>query len=1724
MARSLIILIIVFSFFSECFAQDWSNNLQQSSGGKELTLHDYQKAFSTYWKPYNVKGGYYFDSAGVKQKAAGWKQFKRWEYYQEARTNPTTGAFSKVSAIEQHKKWLKANPQASQRNSSGNWSSMGPSSSGGGYAGTGRINCVSFHPSDNNTYWIGSPAGGLWKTTNNGDTWVVLTDNNSVLGVSDIAISSNYTIDRTIYIATGDKDGGSIWSLGGGQSNDNNSIGILKSTDDGITWNTTGLSYAVSQKTLISRLIIDPSNNDILYAATNRGIFKSINAGTNWTNVYNPGGLIMDLEFKPGNSSTLYASTERNNTTNCIYRSTDSGENWSTQATKTGCDRIDISVTPANSDYLYAIVANSGGGLHSILQSTDSGESFTARAVGSSTFNLLSYYSDGSGGSGGQGGFDLAIATSPTDKNMLFVGGANTHKSTDGGLTWACVNMWTSHGYYNFGGHPEVHADKHMLKFRSNGDLFETNDGGVYISTNEGTTWTDKTSGIINSQMYRLGVSQTSSTEVITGLQDNGSKLVVEGRWSDVKLGDGMECIIDYTDETVQYATYVNGQISRTTDHWNTAIAIEPAGAGSGFWVTPYIIDPNASETIYAGYADLYKSTDKGDNWEKISTINTSSKLRAIAIAPSNSNYLYVSDPNQLWVTNDGGVSWTEKTAGLPVALGSITNIAVKSSDPNTAWVTFGGYSGNSVYQTSDAGNTWINISSGLPNLPVMSVVQNSQNLNRTEIYVGTDVGIYLKLDDEDWVSYSTNLPNVVVNELDIYYDAIPTKSRLRAATSGRGLWESSLFEEPTGKPELTTTSPSSITKFSAITGGNISDQGDAPVTERGTVWSASSHPTISDTKIIDEQVGTGNFESEIIGLYPATIYHTRAYAINSSGITYGQDEQFTTLCSKITTFPFVEDFESGELPNCWTYEGTNWAYEIWGYSNNLIPHGGDYNALFYHPSTVANVSKLITPSLDLSTFESASLTFWRAQESFNNNQDELRVYYRTSKTGIWIEIIAYTNESPVWQEEVINLPEISSDYYIAFEATSKFGYGVAIDDVEISTFCTPPNPATAFVTDVEDEHDVTISWLRGSGSSTLVLAKEGSPVDAFPRNGLVYTANSTFGVGDEIGSGNFVVANGDINSVSITNLNTASEYHFSIIEYSNSPGHCYCPINLLGIATTTGYCNAGASNSSEIINDVSFGAINNTESGLGTGGYQDWTMVFTEVETGGSYPVNIALKLASPQDKCRVWIDWNKNENFEDDGELVFESETGVGPYSGNIVVPTTATLGQTLMRIRVWNTQDELNESPCGQANSGEIEDYTINVLPCSLTIENNLSNKTVCSTDNATFSLTASGTAPFSYQWLKDGTEIPNTNSSSYTVTDLATSNGSGYSCFLRNICGSIYSDIAILSIDEQVVANAGEDVEVCNDVITLGGNAPTPGTGIWVGGGTVANENNANTAVSDLSLGANIYTWLITNGVCMSSDDVVITNNSVTADAGAEQNVCSTNAFLAGTNPNTGSGYWSTQGSALIASPTQMNSEVSNMDLGLNIFTWEVTNGTCIATDNTSITVGNQTVISTQPININTITGNDVTFSLVASGDNLLYQWRFEGVDLNLETANTLNLFDVTQADAGNYDAIITGDCGSITTDIAVLSVTTSLEKLAQVGIHIFPNPSNGHFNISVENNLKTVNIEIIDIEGKVIYEKELTENLFSADLSKAAGIYFIKFNIDGEIIISQIVVR
>ncbi len=761
----LLTLVAGVLFTLPVHGQDWIKSLPQNKvKNHTLTLKDYQAAFMEHYNEYALKEKEAREENEVLDE--NYEKFKRWEWYWETRVDFKTGAFPTVTAYDVYQQFLQTHPRT-KATTTNTWTSIGPSHTLGGYAGLGRINCVAFSPADTNTLYAGSASGGVWKTTNLGATWTPTGDFNNALGVAGLVVVNTGGQD-IVYLATGDRD-----------HFDTYSVGVLKSTDGGNTWNTTGLTWKTSQHGMVYKLLLDPKDNNTLYAASNGGLFKTTNGGTNWSRINTL--IFRDIEFQPGSDTRMIASSNSGG----IYYSKDAGVTWTQTVNNSTEGRTELAVTPASSNIVYAVMSNASNyGLYAFYKSVDTGASFTQIP---DTLNLLGWNCDGTD-KGGQGWYDLTLAVDPNNAHKIFVGGVNDWYSLDGGVSWQLSNHWSS----NCSGKTQiVHADKHDIVYQPiTHAVFECNDGGLYKSP-DGIHWENIGSGLVTSQIYRIGLAANVNGEVIAGLQDNGTKFLYSGTWQDVYGGDGLDCLIDYTNDSIQYGETPNGSLFRTKDRWNNTASINTGLPSSGAWLTPFVMDPVNHKTLFAGFDEVYKTTDQGDHWSQVSNFNGTATIRSMAIAPSNHLYIYAATLSKLYQSKDGGSSWTDITGSLPVNDASITNIAVDYNHPGTVWVTFGGYNNLGVYETENNGATWNNISTGLPAIPIDCIVQNKLK-DTTQLYVGTDVGVFVRQGNSQWVSYMDQLPNVVVSDLEIQYNN--NSGTLYAGTFGRGLWSAALF------------------------------------------------------------------------------------------------------------------------------------------------------------------------------------------------------------------------------------------------------------------------------------------------------------------------------------------------------------------------------------------------------------------------------------------------------------------------------------------------------------------------------------------------------------------------------------------------------------------------------------------------------------------------------------------------------------------------------------------------------------------------------------------------------------------------------------------------------------------------------------------------------------------------------------------------------------------
>ena len=746
-----------------------------------------------------------------------WKYFKRWEHEMEKHLDGKGEPGSASVYIDEAVKAAnEKNAARSEKFLRSAWSPVGPYTLPGnetGYMqnGIGRINCIAFHPSDPNTYFVGVAQGGVWKTINNGVNWTPLTDNLPIERISDISIDPNNP--NTMYISVCDFEYIDVaLNLDGRKRHTHYGLGVYKTTDGGMTWNPTGLTFQMTNgdASLIRKILVNPANSNNVIACGVSGMYTSTNGGATWNHTMD--SLFWDLQQDPTNPSVLYASTGwlqfQNIGSVGIYKSTNFGNTWTmlnTGIPATGVvQRIKLAIAPSDHNYIYAMVVGMDEGSAGVYKSTNAGANWTYINPG---VNML----EGGDGTaaGGQGTYDLGFTVNSNDKNTVYVGGVNIWCSIDGAQSFNPVSHWTL--FYG----PTLHGDIHFLETQpSTGNIFVCSDGGLYRTTsitpetwsdaNGGvpwpTQWTTISNGMNITSFYRLSSSRNATDRLAAGAQDNGTFYYDGTAWNTIFGGDGMDNYCDPLNDNVvigssQYGNFYVSNSGGLSDVGATVnVNNEP-----GEWNSPIIADYHNPGTLYAGFTNVVKSTNGGFNWSALNPLPANSihdnEISALAVGYNNTNVIYAArriryeygSPSTIYVSQNGGTSWTDITAGLPDTL-FITGIDINQTNSNIAFVSLAGFSGgNKVFKTTNAGATWTNISYNLPNVPVNCIKTVPVS---GDLMIATDLGVYVfSSGTNTWVSQSSGLPNVIISDIEFN----PLLDKIYISTFGRGIWENTL-------------------------------------------------------------------------------------------------------------------------------------------------------------------------------------------------------------------------------------------------------------------------------------------------------------------------------------------------------------------------------------------------------------------------------------------------------------------------------------------------------------------------------------------------------------------------------------------------------------------------------------------------------------------------------------------------------------------------------------------------------------------------------------------------------------------------------------------------------------------------------------------------------------------------------------------------------------------
>ena len=694
----------------------------------------------------------YFDRTS-REKGHGYKPFQRWLYVAERSLNPDGTINSMEMQRAAFERLMKK--ETKQKNLSVLFEELGPiatTNTSTWSSAIGRISAMGLDRNDDKHFIIGSPTGGVFKTIDKGATWKP---------IYDFATSTNI---RSLEISHTNPD--HYW-VGTTQQ-------ILRSLDGGRTWN----SVSTGPLGQINTITMDPNNDDVLLATDrfNGSVYRSSDGGENFDMVHTiqtdtTFDAMYDIEFNTGNSDIVYASGAGH-----VIRSVDNGQTWTTISGPWGGGAIMLAVTPHDPDFVYALQEISGG-YNATFRSTNGGLNFLVRSDNSSGNNNILTYNQND--QGGQAPRDMDIVVDVDNKNHVYVAGTELWASNDGAANFTKIADWLVDSNLPF-----IHADVDLMYFTENG-LYVGSDGGLYISENEGNSFTDYTPGVGIRQFYRIGASATDIDRVSGGSQDNGTGVVVNGTWRDFMGADGMETFIDWSNPDVIFGNVQRGLLYKSLDGGITANQTTQA-PGQGNRVTPTEQDPVDPNTLYTGKARLYKSTNGAASWTDILSFSPGGLCNEIAIAPSDNQTIYASWGTRMYVTQNGGASWTQifpvnPTTGDP---SFVNYIHVHPANPDRVLVAQSGV----IQESLDGGNTWVDLTSNLPSITYYCAIYQGDTQN--SIYAGGSFGIWHtdNTSGSQWINMNGELPIVQVRELEIRDD------RLYVGTYGRGLWKGKIL------------------------------------------------------------------------------------------------------------------------------------------------------------------------------------------------------------------------------------------------------------------------------------------------------------------------------------------------------------------------------------------------------------------------------------------------------------------------------------------------------------------------------------------------------------------------------------------------------------------------------------------------------------------------------------------------------------------------------------------------------------------------------------------------------------------------------------------------------------------------------------------------------------------------------------------------------------------
>ncbi|MFM2226520.1 MAG: hypothetical protein RJA07_2722 [Bacteroidota bacterium] len=975
-----------------------------------------------------------------------------------------------------------------------------PVNASGQINGIGRISQLKFHPTDSMKMYAASASGGLYYSIDRGNTWNLYAGSTQIPKTSLASICIDSSNNNTIYMGSGDAN---YYS---------NGYGVYKSIDNGATFTAANSGMG---NTGVFEILQMPRNAATLIAVTKDGIFKTTNSASSWVRKTRSGLQMYDLCMKPKSNGRVWYACSRDT----FYRSTDYGETW--KAITSGFvfwpggaangQGMRVATSPKDTNaVIVGMVANYG----SFFKSFDGGTSFVVYKNNASP-NLVGY--NNTAGDGGQGNYNYDIEMSPTDTNIVFMVGHNVWKSTNGGRAWTQMTNWYAY----------VHTDMHHIVYSPlcYKRLYDGNDGGVWMSTNEAgtslasasTAWAVKSDGLACNEISPAASSNIDANYVSIGTQDNGELYRDASGWKTNRGGDWYKLMwYDFANsKTVYYASGKRRVVTSSESY------IGPATVWNDF--TVFKFNPNYINLCFAARNDTVwiskNILSATPTWNFLYKTG-GNQITDVESSLADTNKLYICTKNAKLYYSSNALSSTSTFAQYSLPFSTWTTISWLSSVNNNSSVVYL-FTYYKAYRSTNNGSSFTDISTGIPTSPNIVSISYDRFTNNESIFITNTQGVYYHNSSmSSWQNISQNLPTgCSAQTFCPFNNGCTSSSKLRLAFYGRGLWETDYN---------TTRLPSTAFKGDTLTFcPGITVHFTDTSCNNATSWSwtfAGGTPA------------TSTLQNPTVVYNTAGNYNVTLTATNSVGSLSLTKPSYINVVSD--AIPVTEDFETASLKTNWSLydDGSNGV--LWNRKTAVSGFGiGSACYWFdnYNNDARGKKDAINTSKYDLYAYDSTWIAFDRAYAVYSSAyKDSLEVriasnclnnfttVYKKGQTQLATapnnSSSIFTPTSTQWKRDTINVSAYAKLHGVQFQFRNIAGYGqpIYLDNIKIWGKIIPPTAYAGRDTTIcssksisigkASETDVTYSWTPTIGLSSSIVS---NPI-ATPTTTTTYILTAT--------------------------------------------------------------------------------------------------------------------------------------------------------------------------------------------------------------------------------------------------------------------------------------------------------------------------------------------------------------------------------------------------------------------------------------------------------------------------------------------------------------------------------------------------------------------------------------------------------------------------------------